>query len=201
MKDIVPRNSRYIPFVQEKMHCVPACISMIMYRRKIPLVSQQLLGHHLGMVVPKDNRYLYWNPPKASMNYMGPGYYGTQIGLKKYHPNTVFPKLCIPLRMTFHSISTFDIQSCKEFLINAQKKDSDIIVCFDSGKMDRVDKRAGHVSVFDVIEPSKNSVRIIDPQLNKPKWRNVSLRLLYESMKLHGDRNMGGFREFKKIKY
>ncbi len=198
MKELIPKDTRYVPFVQEKTHCVPACISMIMYRNTIPLIPQQLLGHHLGMVVHKDDRHLFWKPPTASTNYMGPGHYGTQIGLKKYHPNTVFPKLGIPLKMIFHPTSEFDLKSCKKFLIDSQKNNKDIILCFDAGKLNGHDKRGGHVSVFDVIEPSKNAVRIIDPQQSRPKWRIIPMQLLYESMKLHGDRNMGGFWEFVK---
>ncbi|MEK7648672.1 MAG: hypothetical protein AAB400_02005 [Patescibacteria group bacterium] len=197
-KDIIPKDTRYVPFVQEKTHCVPACISMIMYHQGIPLISQQVLGHAMGMIVHRDDKKLFWSPPKASANYMGRGYYGTQIGLKKYHPNTVFPKLGIPLEMVFHPISSFDKSGIKKFLLETQKSDKDIIVCFDAGKLNGHGKRGGHVSVFDVVEPSKNSVRIVDPQQSRPKWRNISISLLYESMKLHGDKNMGGFWEFRK---
>ncbi len=52
--EIVPKDSRYIPFSQQPYCCVPTSIQMVMYRHNIPLVPAEELGYHLGLTVPKD---------------------------------------------------------------------------------------------------------------------------------------------------
>ena len=195
MKEIVPKDSRYIPFVQQKSCCVPACILMIMYRNGISLMSQELLGYHLGLTIRKESSKLFWNPRTGKRPSAG---WGTQIYKNQYHPNTVFAKLKIPLKMIYHSIDSFTDKSFRDFLVESMKKDKDMIVCFDHGNLTGTNKRGGHVCLFDRVCLDKNEVRIIDPSSNWPKWRIVKLNRLKKAMELHGGKRSGGFWEFRK---
>jgi hypothetical protein len=196
-KEIIPKNSRYVPFAQQKSCCVPACISMIMYKNKIPVLPQELLGYHLGLMVDKEYKNLFWN---ARTGERPPAGFGTRIDLKQYHPNNVFPKLKIPLKMIYHPISHFNKTSFEKFITDVVKKDRDVLVCFNYGVLKNEDGYGGHVCVLDRIYPAKGIVRLIDPSVNQPKWRMVKIDKLKKAMEVHGDDKSGGFWEFVKLR-
>lgn len=195
-KEIIPKDSRYVPFVQQKSCCVPACISTIMYKNNIPLLSQELLGCHLGLIVRKKDKKLFWN---AEIGKRPPGGYGTRIYLKQFHPNNAFSKLKIPLKMIYHPISKFNDTSFKKFINNVIEKNKDVMVLFDRGVLEGINKHNGHMCVLDRAYPSKGIVRLIDPSQNIPKWRMVKISRLKKAMEFHGDDKSGGFWEFVKI--
>lgn len=196
-KEIIPKDSRYVPFAQQKSCCVPACISIIMYKNRIPLLPQELLGHHLGLIVDKEYKNLFWNTETGKRP---PGGYGTRIYLKQFHPNNAFSKLKIPLKMIYHPISKFDNASFKKFINDMVKKNKDSMVLFDRGVLEGINKHNGHMCVLDRVYLSKGIVRLIDPSQNIPKWRMVKINRLKKAMEFHGDDKLGGFWEFVKIK-
>ena len=197
MKEIIPKDSRYIPFVQQRSCCVPTCISMIMYRHGIPLIPQELLGYHLGLTVKRDSTKLFWHPRTGKRP---PAGWGTQMYKKQYHPNIVFPKLKIPFKVFFHSVDSFSDKSFNKFLLETVKKDKDMIVCFDHGNLTGTGKQGGHVCLLDRVYLQKNEVRLIDPSSNWPKWRVVKISRLKKAMEFHGGNRNGGFWEFRKVK-
>lgn len=194
MKEIIPKDSRYIPIVQQKSCCVPASILMIMYRHRIPLISQELIGYHLGLIVASENRKLFWNVRTGKRPSSG---YGTQIYKKEFNPNVAFSKLKIPLRMIFHPISKFSDKDFKNFVVEVLKKDKDMLTCFDHGKLSGNNVRGGHVCVIDRVNIKDNTIRLIDPQNTQPKWRVVKISRLLEAMQFHGDKKSGGLWEFE----
>ncbi|HEX9502797.1 MAG TPA: hypothetical protein VF974_00550 [Patescibacteria group bacterium] len=196
MKEIVPKDSRYIPFTQQRSSCVPTCIWMIMYKQKIPLIAQELLGYHLGLTVAPEFRYLFWNARKGKKPRAG---YGTRLSGREVDPNKVFSSLKIPLRMTYRPINQFpNVASFKNYISDAVKKDKDVIVCFDFGTLNDLPERDGHVSVIDRLV-GKDSVRLIDPSPRFPKWRIFKLSKLKKALEVHGEKKHAGFWEFKKI--
>lgn len=197
MKKIIPKDSRYIPFVQQKSCCVPTCILMIMYRNNIPLISQELLGHNLGLTVKKENKKFFWNVRTGKRP---PAGWGTQMYKKRYKLNVVFSKLKIPLKVTFHSVNLFNDKSFRKFLSDIIKKDKDVIACYDYGKLNDVKERAGHACLVDKVNVRKNEVRLIDPSPEEPKWRVVKIDKLKIAMEVHGGNRSGGFWEFTKVK-
>jgi len=196
-KVVIPKDSRYIPFVQQKSCCVPACISMIMYRHGIPLISQELLGYHLGLTIKRENQKLFWN---ARTDKRPPAGWGTQMYQERYNPNVVFPKLKIPLKVTFHSDNLYGDKNFKKFMSDLVKEDSDVIACYDYGKLSGTNKRGGHVCLVDRVNLKKNEVRLIDPSPKEPKWRIVKIDKLKKAMEFHGGNRSGGFWVFHKIK-
>lgn len=197
MKNIIPKDSRYLPIVQQKSCCVPACISMIMYKHKIPLIPQELLGYHLGLVVARENKRLFWHPRSGRRP---PGGFGTQMARNRYEPNRVFRKLKIPLKAVFHSIHDFDDAKFKLFLGRTERQDKDVLVCFDhnilNGSREKVHQ--GHLCVVDRVYLSKNQIRLIDPSPNRPKWRIVRIDQLIRAMRKHWIKS-GGFWEFEVV--
>jgi hypothetical protein len=192
--EIVPKDSRYIPFSQQPYCCVPTCIQMIIYRHNIPLIPAELLGYYLGLNVPPDTAKFFWN---VRMNKKPPiSGYGTQVYEKEFEPNRAFKKLKIPLKLEFKLISSFEnFSTFKKYLAELSKKDFDVFACFNHGVLiEESDKDWGHVCVIDKIYPSKNTVRLIDPA-RAPKWRVVTMKKLYEAMRAHRSKKSAGFWE------
>jgi hypothetical protein len=77
---------------------------MVMLSHNIPLVPSELIGYHMGLVVPKDALKFFWN---ARTGPRPPAGYGTQAGKPEYGPNAVFKKLNIPLKMSWSLINKF----------------------------------------------------------------------------------------------
>jgi hypothetical protein len=193
MKEIVPKNSRYIPFTQQKSSCVPASISMVMYRLGIPLVPQELLGYHLGLIVSPENKKLFWKARSGKRPKSG---YGTRVS--EYNPDQAFRKLKIPLKMVYYPISKFQkLETFKKYIIEAVRKDKNVLICYDWGEMNNTKEHDGHVSVLDRVMGS--SVRFIDPSSIQPKWRTVSFNKLKKAIEVHGDEKRAGFWELIKI--
>ena len=197
MKEIIPKDTRYVPVVQQKSCCVPASVSMIMYRHNIPLVPQELLGYYLGLTIAPENKKFFWNPRTGKQP---PGGYGTQIYKKEFYLDAAFRKLKIPLKMIFHPISGFSDEVFKKFISQSIKNNGDILTCFDYGKLSGDDIRAGHVCVVDRIDLKQNTIRLIDPQPIQPKWRVVKIKDLLKAMRYHGDEKSAGLWEFKIIR-
>ena len=199
MKNIVPKDSRYIPLTQQRWCCVPTCIQMIMLRLRIPLVSAELIGFHMGLVIPEDGKKYFWNSrsgPKPSAGY------GTQAGRPQFGPNAVFRKLKIPLKMSWSLIDKFkNFDDFRKYLEDISNSDNDILVCFDWSALFDPDNKNhwGHVCVLDKVDLKKDEVRIIDPEYDAPKWRIIKMKKLYDSMRYHGKEKSGGFWEFNKI--
>jgi hypothetical protein len=195
MKEIIPKDTRYVPLTQQKSCCVPASISIVMFKHGIKLIPQELLGYHLGLIVDKQFKNLFWNVSTGKRPKSG---YGTRMDNKKYDMNNAFKKLKIPLKANYILIKK--IKTKKEFVLYIEekiKKDKDIIVCFNSGVLNDNKKAGGHLSVIDRIYPKRNIVRIIDPSYNQPKWREVDIDKLKKAMELHPTK--GGFWELEKI--
>lgn len=194
MKKVIPKDSRYIPFVQQQSCCAVTCIMMVMYKRGIPLTAQELLGYHLGLIVSPENKNLFWNARTGKKPKAG---YGTQVFSKLYDPNKVFKKLKIPLKFSTHHVNCYKTEErFLQFMVDSVKKDKDMLVCFDHGTLNDSDNHSGHICVLDRVYPKQNLVRIIDPSANQPKWRMVKIGKLKKSMELH-PANGGGFWELR----
>lgn len=181
-KGVIPADSRYVPLVQQRSCCVPACISMVMVRHGLALLPQELLGYYLGLVVAPENRDLFWNPRHSRKPKSG---WGTQIYKTTFQPNAVFKKFALPLKLKVHSARIFTTQSLSSFLAQAVKQDRDILVCFYQGGLDGAKSGSGHVCVVDRLYLKRGAVRLIDPSPRQPKWREVGLAALHAAMQFH----------------
>lgn len=174
--------------MQQPYCCVPTCFQIVMYRRGIPLLPQDVLAYQMGLTVPKKDSYLFSKVRTGSKPSSG---WGTQIQKREFNPNTVFPKLGIPLSIEQSFIKGFkDPEDLRSLLIDIQNKDGDALLCFDYGKLWGLPRRGGHVCVFDRIEG--DNVYIVDPERSVPKYRQANLEKLYAAMNFHGDDNSTG---------
>ena len=191
MRDIVPKNTRYTPLTQQKSCCVPTCFQMLMLRNNIPLRPAEEIGYHLGLIVPPDRKYLFYNVRTAKTP--PPAGYGTRIYDKEFEPNTAFRKLGIPFKMEVKKIST--IKTCEalvELLTSVEESNKDALLCFNHGHLvDNPEYNWGHVCVFDRVINGQE-IRIIDPSPSQPKWRTVSAEKMCQSMIKHGVSNAAG---------
>lgn len=129
MTEIVPPDSNYIPLTQQRWCCVPTCIQMVMLKHNIPLIPAEILGYHMGLIVPEDQSRLFWNMRTGKKP---PSGYGTQAGNPSFSPNAVFKKLGIPLKMTWCLINKFKtFKDYQEYLMKIDNSGKDILVCFD----------------------------------------------------------------------
>lgn len=194
MTEIVPKDSRYVPMTQQPSCCVPTCIAMIMYKLGIPLIPQEELGYHLGLIVRDENKYLFWNPRTGERPPTG---YGTQIYKKEFSINKAFKNLNIPLEMSFHSIDEFSTDDeISQFISKRIHDRADMLVCFDHNQLNGDGIDGGHVCVIDQIFPEDGIIRLIDPQKDQPKWREIEIKRLIVAMQKHGSKHMGGIWEF-----
>jgi len=193
-KEIIPKDSRYVPLTQQRFCCVPTCIQVVMLRHGMPLISAELMGYHMGLLVPKEDRGLFWNAKTGPRPATG---YGVRLGRKGYEPNAVLRKLGIPLKINLIPIGKFkDLKRADVYLEELSKTDKDIVVCFDSGVLFGGRERQGHVCVVDKIYPEQKELRIIDPGSRVPKWRTVKIEKLFKAMKFHDKGSkMAGFWE------
>jgi hypothetical protein len=163
---------------------------MVMFKWNLPLIPAEEIGHHLGLVVPKEELQYFWHgttaekPPRAG--------WGTRIYLPEFSLDSAFQRLKIPLRSELNLIDKFpDPASVRQYLERAELEDQDVLVCFDYGALHGTDYHGGHVNVFDRIDG--NHVRLVDPETKVPKWRVVEVDKLFAAMKSHGPGKSGGF--------
>lgn len=193
MKDVVPKDSRYIPLTQQKSCCVPTCIQMVMLKHNLPLIPAEELGHYIGLVVHPDKAYLFYNVRTSRKK--PPSGYGTRIYYPKFNPNKAFKELRLPMSLTIIPISKFNSpKEVQEYLRTAVSNDKDILLCFNHGALiNDSSKDWGHICIFDRL--IRNNIRIIDPSPDQPKWRSVSVNKMFHAMRKHGEKRSGGFWE------
>lgn len=196
-KEIIPKDTRYVPLTQQPYCCVPTCLQMIMLRHNIPLVPAELMAHHMEVIVPKKKGALFWNVQTTSKRPKAG--YGTNLN-EDLTADAMFKKLGIPLKMKWNLIDNFNsVIEVKKYLQKVVKQKKDVLVCYQYGSLFNTSYDGGHVCVLDQVYPTKGEVRFIDPGEDVAKWRTVTISKLYKAMKAHGADKMGGFWEIIKI--
>jgi hypothetical protein len=162
-----------------------------MLKHKIPLIPQELIGYHLGLIVPKKDARYFWHVRAGKKPKAG---YGTQIYKKEYDPNRAFRRLGIPFAVQYTLIDGLkSINDFRSHLRSIERGNNDVLACFDYGELYDTGYHYGHVCVIDRIYLKRGNIRLIDPERNVPKWRIVSIKKLYDAMKRHGNERSGGF--------
>jgi hypothetical protein len=167
-----------------------------MYKHKIPLLPQELLGYHLGLTIAPKKRNLFWNPISGKRP---PAGYGTQIDRTSYEINSVLHKLKIPLKVKVYPFGKFKTEGALlSFIADDLKKDKDLIVVLSSDVLNGTRKRNGHACVIDRFYSKRNTVRLIDPSSIQPKWREIPIDKFIKAIKFH-PAGKGRILEFIKI--
>lgn len=124
--------------------------------------------------------------------------YGTQVRKPQYGPNAVFKKLKIPFKMSWSLINKFKtIGEFRKYLSGVEESRKDVLVCYDWPTLfnSKEKEHWGHVCVLDRVFMDSDKVRIVDPDVNAPKWRTISIPDLYKAMVFHGNKKSRGFWE------
>lgn len=188
--DIAPADSRYVPFTQQAYCCVPTCFQMVMYKLGLPLMPAEVIGYYMGLIVPPESKHLFHNMRVSDKKPLAG--YGTRINLPEFEPNMALKNAGIPLSVTQKLISHFHTAATlADELRRVETADSNALLCFNQKALTgNPDKDWGHVVVFDRVFDDK--VRFVDPSPVDPKWRTVSIDVLFGAMTEHGDVRAGG---------
>ncbi len=178
------KSRKYIPITQKSFCCVPACIQMILKRRRISLLPQEDIAVELGLIVPKKYKAIFPNAKTGKKPLAG---WGTQV--KKNTINNFFRKNKINLKEKYVKLSKIKGDVGK-WIQNQLKNNADILVCFNN-KILYGKNNYGHVSIISSI--SKNKMNLIDPEKRVPKHRKVKLNKLIKAIKGHGEKRRAGF--------
>ncbi len=177
---------KYIPLVQQRYCCVPACIQMVLLRRNIPPISQEEIGYDLGLIVPQKDKKLFCKVRIGKKPLAG---WGTQVEKENYSINRFFKKNKINLKSEYVFLT--EPKRIKKFL-KENLRNKDIIVLFNYGKLYRgKEGDSGHVSIIENI--TGNHIVLIDPEYDVPKRRIVTLEKMSKAIESHGKEKGGGF--------
>ncbi len=171
--------------IKQKLYCcVPACISMVLDRRKIEHSLQEEIGYELGLIVPKKDAHFFTKIRSGKKPIAG---YGTRVNKNKYSINNYFSKHSIDLVETYYPIDK--IENVQNFIIRNLGEDKDIIACFNFRRLYGKGGNFGHVSLIQNI--SHNTVTLIDPETDAPEKRKIKLQKLIGAMKYHKKKRGG----------
>jgi hypothetical protein len=195
--DITPRDSRYVPVPQQPYCCGPACLTMIMLRHGIPPLPQELIGYHLGLVVPSERKEEFWNPRHAERPVVASGF-GTQIQNEaEFGMQKALDKLGIPLRFAYAGADGIEtVDDLKTRLQSTIAANEDVLVCLNWGALtDKPEKNWGHILCVDTIDG--DTIRLIDTDVGA-KWKTFPARKVFDALKTHGNANYGGLWTFRR---
>ena len=179
------RNMKYYHISQKPYCCVPACVQMILNRRKLPLIDQAEIAYDLGVVLPPEDRH---SLPRSHKGRRPKAGWGTRINLKKYCLAVFFKRRGYFLKETFYSAKKFRTEKqFKEFLSDNVSKGNDLLVCFNYPFLHRLKGKWGHASLIEKLE--KEYAILCDPQQKYKKTRKVLMNDLLLALKNH---NHGG---------
>jgi hypothetical protein len=187
---IVPK---YNPITQKEYCSVPAVLQMIQERRGLRLFTQDLIGHHLGLVVPADKAHLYRIVRTGMEPETG---WGTQIYKSEYSINAYFGRAGLPLKFQTHHARTIDDVS--EFLAENLTKDNDVGVCFN-GRLLYGHGDVEHLSLIQEFEPGSDEITVVDPGIGLPKLRKVRLSRLLQILEKSKTNSLHGFWVFSSM--
>lgn len=194
--DIIPQNTRYVPILQQPYCCGPACLTMVMIRNGIPPLPQELLGYHMGLVVPEAQKGAFWQVRTASSPVAGSGF-GTQVQNEGYGLSKVLRDLAIPLDFTYIAADSIDsVAHLEKRVEQIIRSDGDVLVCLNWAALTgQAEKNWGHILCVDQIEGS--DFRLVDTDVGA-KWKSFSASRIYDAIRTHGNANYGGLLVFRK---
>lgn len=187
---IVPK---YNPITEKEYCSIPAVLQMIQERRRLRLFTQDIIGHHLGLVVPAEKAHLYRIVRTGQKPDTG---WGTQIRQDEYSINNYFYKVGLPLKHEVHHAR--DIADACAFLAENLTRDNDTGVYYNSKSLfGHGDPE--HVALIQELDPEGDEVTLIDPGIGVPKVRKVGLSRLVQILEKAERGDLFGFWIFSEV--
>lgn len=174
-------NLKYQHISQKPYCCVPACIQMVLRRRRMPFGSQSNIGYELGMILPPSKRGLHIKSHRGTRPPTG---WGTRINLKEYSLSRFFKKNNLPLIEKYYSIASFmSPQDLRGFIRKKLNSRNDLLVCFNYPLLYSKKGNWGHASLISSI--SSNRIELVDPGRKYKETRKIQIQDLYKAIKEH----------------
>jgi hypothetical protein len=169
---------KYEHISQKPYCCVPACVQMILRRRKLQLLPQTEIAYDLGIMLPPKERHLF-KSYKGSKPKSG---WGTRIDVKKYSLTFFFQKRGYNLKEKFFPGKGFSSEkSFKDFLSKNVK--NDLLVCFNHPLLYKGRGSKGHASLIQAF--TGEYIILSDPDSGHKKPRKVPVANLLKAIKGH----------------
>ena len=159
-------TNRYDTIKQLPFCCVPACVQMILKRRRLQSFSQEEIGYDLGLTVPIE--YLNTFPHAQTGSRPSSGW-GTRTQDYEYSLNQFFSKNSIGLKENY--IYSEDPEEIKNIIQTTLENNDDVICCYDNAALLKNENKYGHVVLVDNLQDT--SVYLIDPE----KDHNIKVNL------------------------
>jgi len=168
----------YVPLTQQEYCCFATCVQMILLRRKMKMFSQEEIGWHLYLVVPKGKKKLFEKVRAGKKPKTG---YGTQASKKGCSLNGFFKKKKISLKCERFKVS--EVKNPAELIVKNLRKGNDIAVDYHNKGINPQGKAFGHACIVsEIILGKKPEVILIDPNFKNKKFDKIDLGKLCKAM-------------------
>lgn len=169
-------QKKYRPIPQLPYCCVPAILQWILYRRKLDIYDQILIGAELGLRVP-EGFLKYFDNEKIRLFSLEAKEYGTQILEEDYSISRLFRNYGIPLSIS-EELHFEDVYDLEVFLVEKVREENvDIIVRFNNSIFNK-ESGVGHFGL--IVGVQRGIVMIGDPE--PPFFKDITLKELFFSI-------------------
>lgn len=168
----------YIPLTQQRLCCVPCAIQWILLRRGLKLVSQEIIGKHLGLTVPPKYKHLYVEKIKIGKKKPKGGWGTTKDSDSDINNFFRKSKISLSVKKVPHS----EIKDAVKLISDNLKKGNDIMAITYMAAFDPK-QRFGHTLLICGIELGKQpKVMVGDPDFEEKKFYWLDLKKLVLGM-------------------
>jgi len=168
----------YTPLTQQKLCCVPCAIQWVLLRKNLKLIHQEIIGKHLGLIVPRKYKHLFVENIKTSTRKPKGGWGTTKDSEKDI--NEFLNKYKIPLSVK--EVPYSKIKNAADLIVKNLKKGNDVLAITWTTPLNEK-KKFGHALLISAIELGKNpKVLLGDPDFKEKKFYWASLKKVIEGM-------------------
>lgn len=140
--------------------CVPACLNMVLERRKYATSPQVDLAKRLGLVVPQQCADEY---PFAELS-ESPSDWGTPRATVEARISDILGELAPVLHHVYRRWQEIPSSSQLEFIADQVASGNDVAVGFDASKVYEGAEPSGHVALVMEVDCRADLVRLMDPE-------------------------------------
>jgi hypothetical protein len=159
---------------------------MILLRRGLPLMQIADIGYELGLAVPEQAGHLF---PGARIGVRPSSGFGTEVQRPAFSLNSFFERHRYPLQETYHP--TGPQSDLEGWLRQLLEGDADVIVCLNYAAAFGGESDWGHVCLLESVKDTY--LRLVDPEMRQPKFRDLETKRVMAAIATHGERNRAGF--------
>lgn len=174
---------RYEHISQKPYCCVPACVQMILKRRRLRKSPCQAdIAYDLGVQLPRGAKHLL---PRYHKGNPKTGGGGTRIRIKKYSLGRFFKQRGYALGVKHYLGTGFlSEDQFRNFLKENRRLNNDILVCYNAPILTCMEGTWGHASLIESVRGDHVILR--DPSPWQKAGRRIPLGLLFSALQRYG---------------